>query len=220
MESIYKRIFIRRLYGLLFSPVKDARGPIANLILLCYKHGLIGFVLDAIESGCYMEKEKWGQMIKLAVFQGDCTTCRITCRTYKSLDRVFWSGSIEISSWWKFAVTKPAFLKQCRTIMKLLLAPAKTGSTLCQKCLHYERDTYEHIFFQCESVKDVSSLVWQDVIHECPVRLGGELNHMNDKEKVNFMLNGLNNSFVPEWSNVFEKVAIFICTIWTDYSSN
>ena len=98
---------------------------------------------------------KWKKLITNVIVYQDFQRLQATCKIYnKSLRRVYFDKNSSISGWWLLALHNPSYLKQCQLIIKLLIAPARFGKALCQKCVKYEANSLEHIMFTCESVQE------------------------------------------------------------------
>ena len=90
-------------------------------------------------------------------------------------------------------------------------------SSLCYLCTSYEEETVSHLLFRCSFFQQNRKMLWKDVEEMCPSQLLlGTINSMNDNNKCSFLLTGLNNSYVCEWTMFYHSIAKFINTMYQE----
>ena len=99
----------------------------------------------------------------------------------------------------------------------MLVAPAKFEKQMCKNCDEYVHMSFEHILFTCRGNEIKRHALWEKVIQACPKQLAGELNTMSITRKTNMLLNGLNNSFVYEWGELFKCIADYLYLLSIGY---
>ena len=123
-----------------------------------------------------------------------------------------------MSCWWQFVLCDPSYMKKCTVIVKLLVAPANLGKSICQKCTTYNAYSLEHILFDCDSVQEMRTVWWNKVLDSCPDSLVQDLETFNARKKTDFVINCLNNSFVIKWIDILINLAAdMIYYIWMYY---
>ena len=118
---------------------------------------------------------------------------------YKSLTRVHVDGTVSMSGWWQFAHHVPQRVKQCKIIMKLLIAPAKSDSKICARCDDASFWTIEHILFECAGLNCICNQLWNAVGNERHDQLWVELKKVPIKDSLYVLLNAFNCTYISEW---------------------
>ena len=134
---------------------------------------------------------------------------------------------IKMSSWWIYVQQFPCEMKKCVTIIKLMIGVHKLNSvlykhktcnlpnSLCNLCTSYEEESVSHLLFRCSNFHQKRKKLWKDVEETCPSQiLLDTINSMNDNNKCTFLLTGLNNSYVCEWTMFYHSIAKFINTMY------
>ncbi len=218
MDNIYKRVMLTRLYQVSTQEHNTIRdSPIVSIVKICSKYGLLNRIFDAIEAGQYMPKCSWNKLVKHIVYDHDFKRQVTTCILYRSLDRVKFGSRFEISSWWKLCKTYPKFSKIGQCIVRLLVAAGQFEKQRCNKCNECMQMTFEHILFTCPEYDTKRKDLWRKVIQACPDRLAKEFNAMPNKDKTNILMNGLNNSYVYEWKDLFKCIGDFLNQMCIEY---
>ena len=197
----------------------EHKSPVQSIVQTCRKYGLIDAVFKAIETGQYMKKLKWKTLVKFVISNRDHMRLTITCKLYKSLHRIRHERRNTISSWWIFSKDCPRYLKKCKHIIRLLTTPAIFESDTCKRCGNYETRTYEHVFFVCETLSVKRDELWSNFLHTCPGHLASEIEEMPHSAKTNFVLNGMNNSYVEKWQESYKALADFVSNLWHHYTT-
>ena len=137
---------------------------------------------------------------------------RITCTLYKSLNRLYWDN--RMSGWWKAVHNDPGLFKKCVVVIRLLVFPGKSKGAICDKCNSSQQNFYEHIMFQCKISENERIILWNRFTQSCPPKLAQDIESMNMSDKVNFILNCMNNTYVKEWHNTYKLLIEFLQWIW------
>ena len=143
----------------------------------------------------------------------ELTLWRIRAKSFPSLSVCKDMSFIKMSCWWIYVQQFPYEMKKCVTIMKLMLGVHKLNcvlykhktcsipSSLCNLCTSYEEETVSHLLFRCSYFQQTRKMLRKDVEEMCPSQiLLGTINSMNDKNSCLFLMTGLNNSYVCEWT--------------------
>ena len=134
VTDMYKLLMIYKVFEALYSNFQTS-GPTASIVRICRKYDLLDIVISSIETGDYMPIASWKKTVKYVIQQRDYQRLQITCSLYTSLKRVHFDIiNKRVIDWWYLALHDPCYIKKCTAIVRLLFAPARLGSSLCQKC--------------------------------------------------------------------------------------
>ena len=88
------------------------------------------------------------------------------------------------------------------------------GKTSCQLCPLMANDNPQHVMFECVELKICRDKSWPLVIRSMPRGMAREIETMNAKEATAFVLAGFRCPFIPEWTEVYEKLALFVFNMY------
>ena len=72
--------------------------------------------------------------------------------------------------------------------------------------------------FTCESVQEERYAHWKKVLESCPQALAHDIELLSVENRINMMMNALNNSFTLEWLDVFQNIADMVYKLWNTYN--
>ena len=61
-------------------------------------------------------------------------------------------------------------------------------------------------------------MLWNNFLRLCPGHLASEIEEMPNSANTNFVLNGMNNSYIENWQDSYKALTDFICNLWHDYN--
>ena len=94
------------------------------------------------------------------------------------------------------------------------------GVHMCGLCNDRCRENPEHVVFECRILQLFCDRAWSQVLSRMP-RMVNSIECYNKKEKTIFILSGLKcESVIMEWQNIFEKVVIFVCAMYSHRKEN
>ena len=220
MSCIYKAVFIRRFLHLL-QVQKAGIGPVWTSLQLCYKYGIAHIVINAIESGEYMDMAKWKMLVKSVVSNRDLKSWKATCSLYNSLKYLNQEiEHLQMSTWWQHSHHNPGYARKNRTVIQLLLNKDRQGPKRCVLCNQHDTREVKHILFECGSLNEIRNTLWNNVIIQGPEALMGEFQSMSSMDRCKFVLNGLNSVYVQEWNNLYCSLSDFVVTIYSAYQAS
>ena len=216
MSCLYKKILVQRIFQLLSKG--NNQGPTWNMINTCFKYGLAEEVIESVETGIYVNYEGWKSYIKRIISETHIKRWKVTSKLYKSLSYLQSEHTDDVRSigWIYFLHKTPDKARQCRSILNLLMNTYRLGKHICRLC-DQERDTIEHILFECNYGSDIRNHKWNDVINSCPGALATELNRMNPVERSKCLLNAFRCNYVHEWHEIYISVSDFIFQMYNHY---
>ena len=230
VNCVYKSVLITRYVQLIYGDNKMCCGPLWQTLVTAQKYGLLDAVKEAIESGYYMCIMEWKKLVKFKVIEREARTWRIQGKIFSSLKTTYKSTApYKMSSWWVFVHKNPIYMWKCVDILRLTLGVHKlntvlfryknntTDSPLCQLCELYECETVPHLLLRCLKFEDIRNVLWANVVSKCPSKSLLELLLLkNDEVVTQLLLTGFNNAYVPEWTEFFEAIAMFVSNIYKE----
>ena len=59
----------------------------------------------------------------------------------------------------------------------------------------------------CEALNPERLVHWQTIMKEMPLAMSGEVSELPDQIKTEYLLSGLNNSYIHDRQNLYESIA-------------
>ena len=196
---------------------------------MCKKYNLLGVIKNAIEGNVLVNVNEWKRTVKAHIWNVQNERMNIVCSVNKTLSLFeIPVRSNAILAWWSLAHQRPDLFKRCRIIVRLLLDCHKLKccrvryhepdvvDSICELCTLHCSETVAHILFECPGNVDRREVLWNEIAKECPEKLLKEMGCMNSVKKTSFLLTGLNNTFIVEWTSLFEKIVQFIYNVYKE----
>jgi hypothetical protein len=220
MSSMYKVILLRRLFHFIQNYMHNdkACGPTWNMLNTCIKYGLQQFVINAIEAGEFCNMSHWKRMVRILFEDHYDKRWTVTHALYKSLANLSGEQLHIMSPWWHHAHVNPAVLHQSRVIIQLLLNKDRHLHGVCQCCKAYLPRSTEHALFECDATLEIRKSLWSKFKSSSPTNMVIGMNVMSTKERCNFILNGLNCIYVPEWKSVYDSLSEYVYKVYMHYT--
>ena len=221
-DCIYKRIFILRYCHHIYGEPGKHLGPVKEFIDLCKEYDLLDIIKAAVEECVIPSKNEWKKLVKDKIWKMENRNWQIKSTLYTTLAVIKnVLPQIEIISWWRHAQENPAETKKCRSVMKLLLDCHQLKSCryrhnegasdpFCDYCQCRVIENPSHVLFECDGNADIRKDLWDKVIVCCPDALAQQMQTMTVNDKAGFILTGLGNSYIPEWTTLFKQLANYI----------
>ena len=214
-KCIFKEVCVKRLCLIIYTDVVR-RGPLCNILNVCKEYGLYGYIQYAVESGEYMYKDMWKQIVKKSVYMLETKRFLIQCKLYKTLYFMS-SNNHRMCTWWVHAYYDHAYAKRNMIIVRLLLNVSMYLQGMCKCCTLNDIDNVTHILFICPCNSDVRNLLWEDVKLNSPRNLFDDIENMSLMDKTSFVLNACNIKYVHEWKHMFDSMSKFISNVHSRY---
>ena len=160
VKSIYRLLFLRRFYYVLYAASNTCTGPVAQIVKTCTKYNFLENVLQLIESGGIISKNEWKKQVLRVVCDRDHANWRFALTLYPkfSLFRTI-VLKCEPICWWNLAMYQPYLKRTCITMVNLLCGntilalyrnvDSVREDRLCTVCdLGVVEDTF-HFVFRC-----------------------------------------------------------------------
>ena len=77
-------------------------------------------------------------------------------------------------------------------------------------CTDYVRDTAQHVLFECSALIAIRDAYISKLKFTMPFAMKREFLNMNNREKMYFILSGLECDFCTEWICIYRAIAVFI----------
>ena len=198
-------------------------GPVARFIKTCKQYNLLPIVKNAVEQCIFPTKSEYKKKVQEKVWAKENEQWRLRATMYSTLQTVCnVMPQINMISWWLYAQNNPSDTRKCRTVVKLLLKCHQlkacrylykekgTADPFCEACDDRLVEDAKHVLFECKGNSRKRLPLWQSILNCCPDQLSRELRQMPIDDRVVFLLSGLGNSFIPEWSNLYNAIAKFV----------
>ena len=170
-SSIYRVLFIRRFYYVMYSGVVSNNSPVELMYRACVKYNILDYVIGFIESGKVPSKSLWKQMVKNAIKDVIFATWRFELKLYPklSLYRAIVTD-IKPICWWNIAKVMP-FLKQpCVTVVKLISGSnilainsqsnLPRDERLCVCCNDNQVENVDHFVLKCSYFRNIREMMF------------------------------------------------------------
>ena len=173
-QCIYRVLFLRRLYYVIYAGVDQCTGPIAQVVRTCMKYNFLQNVLDMIEKGGSIGKEAWRKDVMRAVCDRDHANWRFSLTLYPKL-AIFRTvvQNCEPICWWHLAKSQPYLKQTCITVVNLLcgnsiLAQYKDITVprmdrICKLCNLGVVEDAAHFILQCPHFSDQRNVLLSNV---------------------------------------------------------
>ena len=121
---------------------------------------------------------------------------------------------IKILLWWKFVQKRPVKIKQTSCVVALLLGTQPKGmqwnySGICTLCNERQQESPEHILFSCSYYNALRNYHMKSIEFYMPRVMRLEYETMNISKKCQFLLSGLNDSYIEERNCLYSEIADF-----------
>ena len=73
--------------------------------------------------------------------------------------------------------------------------------------------------FECSSISNERKTLWSEVEEVSPPNLIMAINAMTSEKKCEFILNGFNCSFIPEWQDLYTRLTDFVNVLYRHYAN-
>ena len=159
-QCIYRLLFLRRFYYVVYAGVDSCTGPIAQIVRTCIKYNFLQTVLGLIEEGGSISKEVWKKSVLRIVCDLEHANWRFSLTLYPKLS-IFRTviQKCEPVCWWQLAKAQPYLKRTCITVVNLfcgnsVLAQYKNTTAprverLCKLCDLREVEDTLHFIHQC-----------------------------------------------------------------------
>ena len=214
--NIYRRIMMH-IIACVGPRVPDfSKSPVKEMYRMAWRYGLGLDVWEALlhgPTGTFMIKKR---ATKQLVWDFEKRLWRSTTVMFKNLDYYLNTiDDIKVLSWWKFVRKKPAKIRQTSCTVALLLGTQPKGmqcnySGICVLCNERQQETPEHVLLRCRHYDDVRPH-YVNRINSCmPLAMQRQFGSMTMSEQCQFLLSGLNNSYIEEWNSLYTEVVDFV----------
>ena len=119
--SIYRVIFLRRLFFILMSGIINPISPIAQIVKILLKYNLLEHVVVNVEEGIIPTKSEWKRVVSKAIEDKVHGEWRFLLSLYPKLE-VYRAvvNKYSFLCWWEMAKSLPFLKKACVGIARLL----------------------------------------------------------------------------------------------------
>ena len=125
-------------------------------------------------------------------------------------------SNIKIHPWWLFVKDDPIYCTKVSGVLAVLMGaqPKKYqrnfGHSRCKICGDFESENIEHILFTCNALEPYRNILWDNILLKTTNPLKLDIMQMTIRERSTFLLSCLNESYTPEWKDLYKAIAHFI----------
>ena len=164
-SCIYRSVFIRRFFYILYTGFRQCSGPVSVIVMLCVKYCILEEVLSVIRDGLIPEKRKWKNFVANAVNDRNHSKIRFKIKLYTKL-HIFRSVVLTCKAvcWWDIAKELPYLKHVCIVMVKLLCGTSVLASyknvtvpkleRVCKCCGQGVVEDLHHFVFSCPSFEE------------------------------------------------------------------
>jgi hypothetical protein len=224
MSKIYKQALIHRYVYHTYGEQGVHYGPLWNALQTCKEYDLHNHIVHAIEDMPNMTITVWKRLVRSTIREREQKKWVIMSGIFKSLhDIKAGMTKMELWSWWAFVQDNPHLMNSVKTLVKMLLnvhglrsctAKYDNSSPQCTECDSHTSQTVAHVLFDCDWLSEWRKKLWSGVVSRCPPGIVPQLLAMTSEEKTVFLLSGLHNAYVKEWSMLFEAILEFVTYLY------
>ena len=168
VKSIYRIVFIRRLYYIILSGYLSAISPVAQIVKVLIKYGKIDDVLKMITSGAVPSKSSWKSLVLSWIDEKVFANWRFTLTLYSKLDiyRIVFPKAGPVC-WWQLSKALPFMKNACVVMMRLLsgthvlavskLAVLPRDERVCNQCNNRATEDVYHFIIECPKWANIRS---------------------------------------------------------------
>ena len=186
--------------------------PVADMLKYAVKFGFIDDIKECILDSTCLKFDSMKQKVKSVIWRHEHIRWISTCRLYSNLDLYMQSiTAIKMHSWWIFTKDAPHMQRQVAFVMSLLMGGQRhLTSKRCTACSTLELASTTHILFECKAIEETRQTNWGNVIDALPNGLNLSMGNMSNDRKAATMISCFDNTYTPEWPNLYKRVVGFI----------
>ena len=123
--------------------------------------------------------------------------------------------------WWKFAKKNPGYTKKCAKLLRLAIGASlhenDVSRDMCHACGDSVTSKGAHVLFSCCTLEGYRDMWRNNVCSSMPEALVREFDRMNVDERFLFIVNGLNDSMIGEWSEMYKGILLYVDRMYSEY---
>ena len=222
-ENIYKKVILTRLLECFGTDKTHSKhnSPIQSMWDEIVKYKLDEIIRNCIRNSTYGKVSDWKSLIKKVIWRGEEIKWRTSCMLYKEL-RIYCSATkgITMHAWWALVNSVPTTFRYVSCVVSVMMGCQPRGlqcnfsRKTCALCQNSREDTSEHILFECAELAPYRDLQWIAVMDELPNAMADSIQKMNNKQKTEFFLSGLNSRYIAEWQSLYKEIAKFVYRLY------
>ena len=218
LDSIYRRVLLHFLQaGLSNENYFNANSPTCSMLIYVRKFNLVDILQQCMFSDNSSQFQYYKSLIKRIVIETEINRWKVTSMFFYEIPLfTHCIKNIELCIWWKFVKNVPSIFKQVSSVVAVVSGTqpkqfqCNFNEYYCRLCTIFSRDTAEHILFECTALNDIRNMYFSKLKFVMPFAMKRELMNMNNREKLYFLLSGLESEFCTEWISIYRAIAIFV----------
>lgn len=215
--SLYKYIALRVIDMCNKNDGSMYMSPIADMYSAFCRYKMKDVIMDAIQNNVYTPIDTMKTIIKRVVWKNEIECWKASQFLYPELE-CYYNSVIQISmhGWWHFAANHPRLNMQVASVISILMGSqpkslqCNFNSNICGLCKRSGLETPIHVIFECEELDSFRKNDWPKVLNSMPNAMARQVNVWPNKQKMQFVLSGLNCQYVREWDEIYINIVLFI----------
>ena len=200
-ESVFRKVFILRLFQVLFSGIYTTISPTAQIAELCIKYNIINYVKTVVQTGILPSRIVWKKMITKVIYDKEFSTWRLDLKLYTNLT-LFRTIILQIEPcvWWDIAKNFRFLKKACCTMLRLLCGcnglrlykdvDVNRAERYCLQCNLNCVEDVKHFVMKCHSSADIRQAMFENIFSEISADSRITMHSLSD-DMVFYVLMGL-----------------------------
>ena len=218
IDSVYRRVLLYFLEaGLNDANYFNANSPTCSMLSYVKRFNLIDTLKQCMYSDNSSQYSHYKSLIKRVVTDMEFTRWRVTSMFFYDLPLFnHCIKKIEMCVWWRFVKNVPSLFRQVSSVVAVVAGnqpksfQCNFDSKTCSMCIDFARDTAQHVLFECSALIDLRLEYLNKLKFTMPLAMKNEFLNMNNREKLYFILSGLECDFCTEWICIYRAIALFV----------
>ena len=221
ITNIYRRVALNVIGNVGCTSPPTSNSPILEMYRMAWNYDLGETIWQSLLFGATGTLGQAKQHTKRIIWAREHSEWQATCIMHSSL--YVYSKSIQTIrpiAWWMYAKDNPDLLRKVCCTVSLLMGsqPAhmqcNNASRICKMCSDQATEGVTHILMKCKSYEIVRLANLGAIMFYMPAALKLCFSMKDDVEKVQFLISGLQNSYVKEWSPLYRSITNFVYDIY------
>ena len=218
LDNIYRKVLTYFVNVVLSDEgYSNLYSPTCSIMSYVKQYNLVDILKRCMVSDNRPQLQYYKKLIKRVVIDTEVTRWKVTALFFYDLPLFCHCiKNIDICVWWKFVKNVPSVYKQVCSVVAVVAGSqprpfqCNFSKHNCCMCTDFSNDTAEHILFECPSLTDIRNIYIGKLKFVMPYAMKRDFCQMNNREKLYFLLSGLECEFCTEWICIYRAIAIFV----------
>ena len=203
------------------NDVESPELPTFSMYQMMCKYKLRDYLISCVRANHFRELNDMKLVMKRVVWQHEKDCWKDTQILYPEL-RLFYSVVVDITVniWWRITAKIPRCTKWISNVVCVIMGveprtlQCNFGRTICKLCDMKRKDVTLHVLPECPSLDEVRRNGWRDIQISMPDAMARHVETLPVKNRLEFILSGLDGNYVNEWKLIYYNIAKFVRNIY------